>query len=89
MSTDLHVENLNGLTFQRLSQDAANHGVSPSEWAAKVLEAHYPPMATSTSLPADTAAALQRLFGSWDEVQAREFSAAMAESDKIDESIWK
>lgn len=89
MSTDLHIGNLSDGVYQRLSQDAEDHGVSPGEWAARLLESHYPTTQSATSLPADTDGALQRLFGSWDEVQAREFASAMAETDKIDESIWK
>jgi hypothetical protein len=89
MSTDLHIDNLSHEAFQRLSQDAASHGLSPAAWAARVLETHYPSAPNSTALPADTVAALQQLFGSWDDVQAREFAATMADSDKIDESIWK
>ena len=89
MSTNLNIDSLSDEAYMRLSQDAENHGVSPNEWAARVLESHYPPAQAKSSLPADTVAALQDLFGSWDEVQASHFASVMAETDKIDESIWK
>jgi hypothetical protein len=42
-----------------------------------------------STLPDDTIAALNKLFGSWDEEQVREFNEAIAEMDKIDDDMWK
>jgi hypothetical protein len=89
MSAELHIANLSEALFERISHDAVQNGLSPGEWAAKVLETHYLPLTSATRLPADTVAAVQRLFGSWDEDQKAAFSQVMAESDTIDQSIWK
>lgn len=89
MPAPLQIDSLSDATLERLSHDAASHGVSPGEWAARVLETYYPPAPLSPRLPADTEAALKKLFGSWDEEQVRTFDETMAESDKIDESLWK
>jgi hypothetical protein len=39
--------------------------------------------------PDDTVAALQKLFSSSDEQQAREFAEVLAKMNKADDDIWK
>lgn len=88
MSNALQIDNLSDDTVRQLEQEAAARGVSLAEWAALVLMNHCTTAAPATP-KVDKSAALRRLFGTWDEQQVREFDEAVADFERIDESMWK
>ena len=89
MSDALRIDSLSNDTVRQLEQEAASRGVSLAEWAAHVLTNHCAAAPTPTTLQADKAAALRRLFGTWDEQQLHEFDEAVADFERIDESMWQ
>jgi hypothetical protein len=89
MSSELHIDNLSDDTIRHLERDAAVHGVSPAEWAARVLSEHYCGVDPLDEPQVDKATAVSRLFGTWNEEQVREFMEATADFERIDEDMWK
>lgn len=87
MSSTLHIDNLGDDTFRQLEEDAASRGISLAEWAAQVLTRHCAAVAAPMTPKVDKSTALRRIFGTWDEQQLREFDEAMADFERIDESL--
>jgi hypothetical protein len=89
MSNAFQIDSLSDDTLRQLEREAASRGISLADWAAQVLTSHCAAAATPTTSKVDKSTALRRLFGTWDEQQLREFDEAVADFERIDESMWK
>lgn len=89
MSSVLHIDSLSDDAYQQLEKEAAAHGLSPADWAARVLASRYMAGEQEIEPSLDKRSAIRQLFGTWSEEQVREFMDATADTRRIDEAMWK
>lgn len=71
---------------EKVARYAEEHGISVNKAFIQVLEESVAtPPARRKPLPEG----LMKLFGAWNERQAKEFGRALAEQRQVDEELWR
>ncbi len=84
---NMSVRDLNAKTLANLKRRAAKEGSSLNSLVLRLLQGASGPGGRSDKLR--PFADLDKLVGTWNEAQAREFDAAVAANAEIDQSLWK